>query len=238
MSLLRLTAKINADASQFHATAKGVEQRASMMTRTMGSQLKSAFLYFAGFSGLSRMIRTMDDLIENVDDLRPRMRELGIEVDDALIENAKKARAEWEQLTMSLKVGLIPTFTFMLRQTTELYYAFQAMAKVGMATNIWSWFTKSPGEMVAELRKIQEELKGNLDRMGLAQPKPADVKATKVAAEKGVSEATPKLMQESLSKIGGFTGRAQEELKSIQFQQLRAMEKVATNTEPLKRGIL
>ena len=238
MSLIRLTAKIDANATQFHSAIKGVENRATVAGRMVGAQLRSAFLYFAGFSGISRLIRGMDDMIENIDDMRPRMRQLGIEVDEALIQNAKKARAEWEQLTMSIKVGLLPSFSFLLRQTVELLYAFRAIAQIGEAFSLRKLVTTSPKETYEELKRVQDQLKSSLKGMGLAQPGTKPIKdMDKAEKEKVLSEAMPKMFSESLAKIGGFTGRAGEELKSIQFRQLQKLERIETNTEPLKRGI-
>jgi hypothetical protein len=180
----------------------------------------------------------MDDMIENIDELRPRMEELGIEIDDALVENAKQARAEWEQLTMSLKVGLLPTFSFMLRQTTELFYAFRAMAQIANTFTLRNLLTTSPKETYEELLSIQAQLKSSLDGMALATPSAKKTtQAGKQSAIKEVSESSPKLFAEALNKIGGFTGRAGEELKSIQQRQLSQLKSIEQNTAILKKGV-
>ena len=241
MSLLRLTAKIGADASQYHSTMGAVEKRAASTGKFLTSQLKTAFLFFVGFSGIQRMARSMYDLAERAEELKPKFAALGIEIDDALIEKAKQAKAQWEAVTMSIKVGLLPTFTKVLHKSAEILLAWGYMAKQA--------YEFTPGRIIGNLlqgrnSRVEAEqrwsqFKQSIKDFNAIQPfdDSQSSAAGKSVAAKAIAEAVPKLTQDSLAKIGGFTGRAGEELKSIQFKQLSELQRIQSNTESLKGGV-
>ena len=91
--------------------------------------------------------------------------------------------------------------------------------------------TKSATDLIREYQK--DSL--NADSLQPATKKTSD--SSKSVAAKAIAEAVPKLTQDSLAKIGGFTGRAGEELKSIQFKQLSELQRIQSNTESLKGGV-
>jgi len=245
MSLIRLTAKIDANATQFHSTLKGVENRAAATSKLIGTQLKAAFLYFAGFSGISRMVRGMAEMVDNIDELRPQLEQLGIELDDALVSKAKDAKAQWDATVLTIKAGLLPAFAELLHKSAEILVTWKFLFKQAFEWSNWlsvgtflvkgkhpdlpktasSW--DDYGREIAALNDIRFK--------GITKDK-AD-KTVAIKAAKEAFETSPELFKESLAKIGGFTGRAGEEIKSIQFRQLQKLERIETNTEPLKRGI-
>ena len=241
MSLLRLTAKVGADATQFHSTVKGVEVAGARLSRQFGQQLKSGLLYFFGFSGFSRLIRGMADMIDRADELKPRFEQLGIVIDDALIQRGKEARAQWEAVTMGIKAGLLPTFTTLLHKSAELLLVWTYMAKQGfelMNLPRLAYMLSQGRNPMTEFGDNWQKFKQDVKNLNSLSPllDPSKDKS-KITADKAVSEAIPKITQDSLAKIGGFTGRAGEELKSIQFRQLSELRRIQSNTEPLKRGI-
>jgi hypothetical protein len=225
MSLLRLTAKIDANATQFHSAMGAVDARAAKSGNYIARQFKSAFGYFIGFAAISRAVRGVDDMVKNFDELKPRLQELGIVVDEGLVQNARKARAEFEAMTLQLKTEALPAMA--------AFYSKVARAAIWLYGASRILTTPS----FSEMKKIWGETGESIDRLSLAQPGRESKTIKDVGAAKAISEAIPKLTQDALAKIGGFTGRAGEEMKSLQFRQLRQLEKIQTNTEPLKRGI-
>jgi hypothetical protein len=241
MSLLRLTAKIDADASGFHSKVKGVESASARMNKAMTAQLRAGLTYFIGFSGITRMIRGMADFASRIDELRPKMEALGIVIDDALIEKAKQASAQWEAAIMSIKAGLLPAFAELLNKSSEVLvtwkYMFTQAKEFGTLSRIPGMLMDPSGSMKRG-RANYEAYKGDLAMLRAArQLDESTTKPSGSRAMKSISEAAPKMAAEALSKIGGFTGRAQEELKSIQWKQLRTLEKIDDNTKTLKGGV-
>ena len=251
MSILRLTAKIGADATSFHSTMKGVESAGLRAGRVVGQQLRSGLLMFFGFSGIRRWVAATAELVDNWDEMQKKAKAFGIEMDASVIVTAQKARREFEAIKMLMLTKSVPYLTAAVELMKGLITLTMVQANItkqymigsyagGQLGGPWGMLLGGRQGMRVGMRSGAKQAKDFLSWLDEVQPYSKDETSKsnlKIPGMAGITESSPKMLQESLSKIGGFTGRAGEELKSIQQRQLSQLKSIEQNTAILKKGV-